>query len=38
MSGTRVIFVTGETGTGKSSLLEELTGETIPVGRGLKSG
>ncbi|KAH8689726.1 P-loop containing nucleoside triphosphate hydrolase protein [Phaeosphaeriaceae sp. PMI808] len=38
LSGTKLIFVTGETGAGKSSLLEELTGEKLSVGHGLKSG
>ncbi|KAH6856874.1 P-loop containing nucleoside triphosphate hydrolase protein [Chaetomium sp. MPI-CAGE-AT-0009] len=32
LKGTKLIFVVGQTGTGKSSLLRELTGQDITVG------
>ncbi|KAK3292157.1 uncharacterized protein B0H64DRAFT_364857 [Chaetomium fimeti] len=38
LKGTKLIFVVGQTGTGKSSLLRELTGQDITIGETHKSG
>ncbi|EAQ88328.1 predicted protein [Chaetomium globosum CBS 148.51] len=38
LKGTKLIFVVGQTGTGKSSLLKELTGQDINIGKSHKSG
>ncbi|KAI8297924.1 hypothetical protein K4K59_003140 [Colletotrichum sp. SAR11_240] len=38
MKDTKLIFVMGKSGTGKSSLLNELTGMDLHVGTSLKSG
>ncbi|KAE9567461.1 hypothetical protein CGMCC3_g16441 [Colletotrichum fructicola] len=38
MKGTKLIFVMGNAGTGKSSLLNELTGMDLHVGMSLNSG
>ncbi|OCK73994.1 hypothetical protein K432DRAFT_270626, partial [Lepidopterella palustris CBS 459.81] len=36
--GTKLIFVLGKTGTGKTSLLQELVGQDLHVGHSLESG
>jgi ABC-type cobalamin/Fe3+-siderophores transport system ATPase subunit len=38
LQGTRLIFVFGRTGTGKTTLLRELTGMDLKVGESLSSG
>ncbi|KAI1477500.1 P-loop containing nucleoside triphosphate hydrolase protein [Daldinia eschscholtzii] len=38
LKGTKLIFVVGQAGTGKSTLLQELTGLDLNIGYTLKSG
>ncbi|KAI1808877.1 P-loop containing nucleoside triphosphate hydrolase protein [Daldinia bambusicola] len=38
LKGTKLIFVVGQTGTGKSTILQELTGLDLNIGYTLKSG
>lgn len=38
LPGTKVIFVMGQSGTGKTTMLQELTGLDLKVGSTLSSG
>jgi len=38
LRGTKLIFVVGQSGTGKSTMLKEVTGQDLTIGKGITSG